>query len=152
MMLTLKNELGKINQADGNAASCGERLLLSEFSTRNRRVKRAKVELKSCLKRTLLMVWFRNDFHTAGLRILSPNRFRLGNRCRYARSYSILKFNFYSIHSFVNLIAMFCFTNVESRYRYAGAASVISGHVITQAKFHSKQERLISQKWLKLKH
>ena len=103
-MLTLKNELGEINQADGNAASCGERLLLSEFSTRNRRVKRAKVELKSCLKRTLLMVWFRNDFHTAGLRILSPNRFRLGNRCRYARSYSILKFNFYSIHSFVNLV------------------------------------------------
>ena len=74
------------------------------------------------------MVWFRNDFHTVGLRILSPTRFRLGNRCRYARSYSILKFNFYSIHSFVNLIAMFCFSNVESRCRYAGVASAISGH------------------------
>ena len=49
------------------------------------------------------------------LRILFTNEFRLHKFYRYAKTFSILKYNFRSIHFFVNQIAMFVYETCERR-------------------------------------
>ena len=76
----------------------------------------------------MLAVGYRCNFCPAGLRILSTTGFRLGKCFRYTRLFSILEYNFCPIHFSVNLIAMFVSEIRETRCRYAGAISEISGH------------------------
>ena len=61
------------------------------------------------LKRTVLTDLYRLNVHTLWLRVLSTNGSLLHKFYRYAKTFSILKYNFRSIHFFVIQIAMFVY-------------------------------------------
>ena len=142
-MSTFRNERGKLKTLDVNAASWGERLWFKQFTTWNRRIKRARSQLKSTSKRTVLTDLCRWKIHTVWLRILSTGGCKGGKFYRYARTFSVLKYNFRSIHFFVNQIAMFVSEIWESRCRYAGSASAISGHFLRKLNWH----RFVTTRW-----
>ena len=86
-MLTLRNELGKIDHLRRNLPSYGGGLLLQQLPTENRGAIRARVTAQTRLKCTVLANWF--AFYIVELRMFSPDRSQLG---KYARSYRKLKY------------------------------------------------------------
>ena len=88
----------------------------------------AKILFKSRKKPCVFAVCCGCNFCLVGLRILSTTEFRLGKRFRYARLFSTLEYNFCPVDLSVNLVAMFLSEKRETRCRYAGATSEISGH------------------------
>ena len=100
--------------------------LLQAFFQRIERAtcRRAKMSLKKDGVSSLLQC----NFCPVGLRILPTTGFRIGKCFRYARLFSVLKYNFCPIHSSVNLIAMFVSEIRETHCRYPGSMSKISVH------------------------